>query len=155
MKKIFLIAGLIALALSAHAAQPQQDPAAKQKLPIYMQPTKEQRKAFKQRGKKIKQLAKQYRKATSADEKANIKAQMTQIVSDATDAGMNWALERVAAEKENLIAWEQKLQERQKSLEEIKTRRVEEILSGEAEQRYKLAKKRWKQEMKELKRKMK
>ena len=154
MKKIFLMMSIICLALCVYAA-PEKEPALGQKLPVYMHPTKDQRKAFKQRGKLIRQLTKKYRKATSSEEKAAIKAQLTQIISDATDANMAWALERVAAEKENLVMWEQKLQERQKNLAEIKARRVDEILSGEAEQRYKLAKKRWKKEMKEFKKNMK
>jgi len=154
MKKIFLIIGILCLAFSAQAAE-EQKPVSGQKLPVYMQPTQEQRKAFKQRNKQIHQLTKKYRKATTAEEKTKIKAQVTQIVSDATDANMAWALERVASEKENLTVWENKLKERQKNLEQIKARRVDEILSGEAEQRYKLAKKRWKKEMKEMKRNMK
>jgi phosphoenolpyruvate carboxylase len=120
-----------------------------------MHPTQEQRKAFKQRNKQIKQLTKKYRKAQSAEEKTAVKAELAQIISDTTDANMVWALQRVAAEKENLSVWEQKLRERQKNLEEIKARRVDEILSGEAEHRYKLAKKRWKKEMKEFKKSMK
>lgn len=156
MKKISLAVLIILSALALQAAEPKQEPtAATAQLPIYMQPTKEQRKVFKQRNKQIHQLAKKYRKASSAEEKAALKAQLTQIISDATDSSMAWALERVAAEKENLAVWENKLKERQKNLEQIKARRVEDILSGEAEQRYKLAKKRWKKEMKDFKKNMK
>ena len=154
MKKIFLIIGILCVLFSAQVALAQES-AENQKLPVYMHPTQEQRKAFKQRGKKIKQLTKQYRKAKSAEEKTAIKMQLTQIISDATEANMAWMLERVSAEKENLAVWEQKLQARQQNLEEIKARRVDEILSGEAEHRYKLAKKRWKKEMRELKKLMK
>ena len=156
MKKIFLFICSITFVVSAYAVEPQmQEPMANQKLPVYMHPTKEQRKEFKQRGKQIRQLTRKYRKATSSQEKSAIKTQLAQIVSDATDANMAWALERVSAEKANLEKWEQKLQEQQKKLNEIKARRVDEILSGEAEQRFKLAKKRWKKEMKELKKNMK
>ena len=143
------------MGLALHA-QPVQDSASQQgHLPVYMQPDKEQRKEFKQRRKQIRRLVKKYRKATSAAEKAAIKTQLEQIISDTTDAGMAWALGRVAAEKENLIRWEQKLQEQQQHLEQIKARRVDELLSGEAEQRFKLAKKRWKKEMKDFKKNMK
>ncbi|MBO7238841.1 MAG: hypothetical protein J6U96_06190 [Elusimicrobiaceae bacterium] len=152
MKKIilFLIAVFVLGAALPLAAQ-----TADKKLPVYMRPTKEQRLEFKQRNKQIRALTKKYRKAQTAEEKAAIKAQLTQIVSDATDASMAWAIERVAAEKENLISWEQKLQERQKNLDEIKARRVDEILSGEAERRFKLSTKRWKKEMTEMQKNMK
>ena len=143
------------LTLGVAAAQHPVQANADQKLPVYMQPSKEQRLQFKRRNKQIHQLTKKYRKAKTSEEKAVLKAQLMQIVSDATDASMAWALQRVAAEKENLAVWEQKLQQRQKNLEEIKTRRVDEILSGEAERRFKLAKKRWKKEMKEMKKNMK
>ena len=121
---------------------------------VVMRPTAEQRKIFKERSKKIRLLVKQYRKA-STDEKAVIKEQLAQIVSQATDESMAWAQARVAAEKENLAVWEQKLKERSENLDEIKAQRVEDLLSGEAQRRFELAKKRWKKEMKDLKKSMK
>ena len=154
MRKILLTVLVFAWVCSA-AAFAQNQETAGQKLPVYMHPTQEQRKAFKQRNKQIKQLTKKYRKTSSAEEKNAIREQLTQIISDATDANMAWALERVAAEKENLAVWEQKLQERQKNIAQIKERRVDEILSGEAEHRFKLARKRWKKEMQDLKKSMK
>ena len=155
MKKIFTFIMLSVLAVCCAQAQQPQQAAQANNLPVYMRPTQAQRKEFKQRNKEIRRLAKKYRKATSAQEKAAVKAQLSQIISDTTDAGMAWALERVAAEKKNLATWEQKLQERQKNLDEIKARRVDEILSGEAERRFKLAQKRWKKEMKDFKKSMK
>lgn len=122
-------------------------------LAFAVKPDKEQRKIFKQRNKQIRRLVKQYQKA-SAEQKPLIKEQLAQIVSEATDDSMAWATERVAAEKENLILWEQKLKEQQNHLDEIKAKRVEELLSGEAKHRYKLAKKRWKKEIKALKKSM-
>ena len=156
MKKIYIVLTAVLLAgMALQAQQPQEQRAPQGRLPVYMQPDKEQRKAFKQRGKQIRRLVKQYRKAKSSEEKAAIKEQLAQLVSQATDAGNAWALARVAAEKENLIRWEQKLQEQQAHLDEIKARRVEELLSGEAEQRFKLARKRWKKELQDFKKSMK
>ena len=117
-------------------------------------PDKAQRKIFKQQGKQIRRLVKQYQKA-SAQEKVAIKEQLSQIISQATDQSMAWAMQRVSSEKENLAQWERKLQERQAHLDEIKARRVDEILSGEAQHRFKLAKKRWKKEIRDLKKSMK
>ena len=93
--------------------------------------------------------------ALSEEEKAAIKEQLSQIVSQATDESMLWAQQRIDAEQANLEQWERKLQERREHLAEIKAQRVEDILTGEAEQRFKLAKKRWKKEIKELKKSMK
>lgn len=120
----------------------------------YMPPTPQQRAQFKKRNKQIKQLTKQYQKATSEEQKAEIKKQLAEIVSQSTDESMAWARALVAAEKANIAQWETKLQEREQNLEDIKARRVEEILSGEAQERFKLAKKRWKKEIKELKKSM-
>ncbi len=114
----------------------------------------ELKKRFKARGKEIRKLAKQYRKA-SASEKPQIKARLSRIVSEATDEGLTWSKERIAAERANLDRWEQKLREQEKDLPAVKAKRVDDILSGEAERRYKLAQKRWKREMKDHKRAMK
>lgn len=168
MLTVFIVTGAAAPCVRAQEAAIAQESAAAQEtaaplsaapapepLPVYMQPDKEQRKAFKQRGKQVRRLVKKYRKAKSSEEKTILKEQLAQIISDTTDANMAWALARVSAEKENLSHWEQKLQERQKKLDEIKARRVDELLSGEAEQRFKLAKKRWKKELQSFKQSMK
>lgn len=128
--------------------------AVKRPLALAVRPSKEQRKIFKQRNKQIQRLVKQYQKAT-AEQKPLIKQELAQIISTATDEGLAWSKQRIAAEKENLIQWEQKLQEQEKNLDTIKEKRVEEILSGEAKHRYKLAKKRWKKEIKALQKSMK
>lgn len=121
---------------------------------VVMRPTAQQRKLFKQRNKEIRQLVKQYRKA-SAQEKPAIKERLSQIVSEATDESMAFAKARIAAEKENLAVWEQKLREREENLAEVKAHRVDDLLSGEAQRRFELAKKRWKKEMKDFKKSMK
>lgn len=115
---------------------------------------KEQKKRFEKRNKEIKKLAKQYRKAKSEDKKAEIKARLLEIVSQATDESIAWSKERIAAVRANLNQWEKTLAEQEKNLPQVKAKRVEDILSGEAERRYKLAQKRWKQEMKDRKKQM-
>ena len=117
--------------------------------------TEEQRhKIFKQRNKEIRKLVKQYRKASSM-EKPKIKEQLAQIVSQATDEGLVWSKERIAAERANLNRWEAKIKEQETHLDEVKAQRVEDILSGEAERRHKLAQQRWKKEIKDRQKLMK
>lgn len=115
---------------------------------------KEQQKRFEKRNKEIKKLAKQYRKAKSDDKKAEIKARLLVIVSQATDESIAWGKERIAAVRANLDQWEKTILEQEKNLDQVKAKRVDDILSGEAERRYKLAQKRWKQEMKDRKKQM-
>lgn len=151
MKKCFVICCLL---LCAGFIWAQDDTSARRPLALAVRPSAEQRKLFKQRNKEIRRLTKQYRRA-SEEEKPSIKAQLAQLVSTATDEGLAWTKERIASEKANLDVWEQKLAQQEKNLEEIKARRVDEILSGEAERRYKLARKRWKKEMKAVRKSMK
>ncbi|MBR3604175.1 MAG: hypothetical protein IKL48_05855 [Elusimicrobiaceae bacterium] len=152
MKKIFLIFlfSLIGVCLRANETQQIQE---EKKDPAVV--TQSQRKKlFKQRNKEIRKLVKKYRKA-SAEQKSQIKTRLSEIVSQATDESIAWSKERISAEKENLLQWEKKLQEQEQHLPEVKARRVDEILSGEAERRHKLAKKRWKKELKDRKQRMK
>ncbi len=151
MKKCFVICCLL---LCAGFIWAQDGAAAQRPLALAVRPSAEQRKLFKQRNKEIRRLTKQYRRA-SEEEKPLIKEQLAQLVSTATDEGLAWTKERIASEKANLDVWEQKLAQQEKNLEEIKARRVDEILSGEAERRYKLARKRWKKEMKAVRKSMK
>ena len=153
---IFLLMGITSIGWAAEitANISQSAESIKRPLALAVRPSKEQRKIFKQRNKQIQRLVKQYQKAT-AEQKPLIKQELAQIISTATDEGLAWSKQRIAAEKENLIQWEQKLQEQEKNLDTIKEKRVEEILSGEAKHRYKLAKKRWKKEIKALQKSMK
>ncbi len=155
MKKIFLvmIVGILACGGYVYAAQNPENTAELSKQKVVLTP-KEQRKQFKARQKQIRKLVKQYRKA-SAEQKPVIKAQLAQIVSNATDEGIAWSKERISAERANLDQWEKKVLEQEQNLDQVKSRRVDDILSGEAERRHKLAQKRWKQEMKDRKKYMK
>ena len=154
MKK-WILPGLLIFvtALWTQAATETTEQPLSRPLALAVRPSAQQRKLFKQRSKKIRQLAKQYRKATD-EEKPLIKQQLLQLVSDATDEGIAWSKARIAEEKTNLALWEQKLAQQEEQLDEIKARRVEEILNGQARERYKLAKKRWKQEIRTLKKSM-
>lgn len=127
--------------------------AAEPEKPVLTQ--EELRERFEKRNKEIKKLAKAYRKAKSEEKKTEIKARLAEIVSEATDESMAWSKERIASVRANLDQWEITLQQQQANLEQIKAQRVEDILSGEAERRHKLAQKRWKQEMKDRKKYMK
>ena len=108
----------------------------------------EQKKAFEARRKLVKKLVKQYRKA-SDEQKPAIKARLAEVVSESVDANLAYVKERIAAERANLDNWEQKVQESEKNLDELKARRVEDLLSGEAKRKHKAAKKEWKKQIKE------
>lgn len=127
----------------------------KQETPFLAFSSEEQYKRFKARNKEIRKLAKAYRKAKTETKKAEIKARLSQIVSEATDEGLAWSKWRIAAERANLAQWEQKIAEQEKDLPGVKARRVDDILSGEAQRRHELAQKRWKKEMKDRKKYMK
>lgn len=113
----------------------------------------EQKKQFKARRKLIKKLVKAYHKAPEA-EKPAIKAQLTEVVSQGVDAGINYVKARITAERANLDNWEAKVKAEEADLPAVKAQRVEDLLSGEAKRKHKAAKKAWKKQMKEAKRHM-
>ena len=88
-------------------------------------------------------------------EKPAIKAQLTELVSVAVDNGLSYMKDRIAAERANLDNWEAKVKEQEANLDEVKTLRVEDLLSGAAEKKHKAAKKAWKKQIKEAKKKVK
>ncbi len=132
----------------APAAQEQKKADKKQNQTAKKATPAEQKKAFEARRKQIKKLVKKYRKA-SEEEKPAIKEQLSQIVSESVDAGLAYVKARIAAERANLDNWENKLQEDEKNLAQIKAKRVEDLLSGEAKRKHKAAQKAWKKQMKE------
>lgn len=168
MKKIILSSLAVCFSAALFAAQPEAAGAGAEKSAGYSQPNgadvvpaaklrpakkltpAEEKKAFESRRKLIDKLVKQYRKATEA-EKPAIKAKLTEAVSESVDAGMVYLENRIAAERANLDNWEGKLKEDQKNLPQIKARRVEDLISGEAKRKHKAAKKAWKKQMKEAK----
>lgn len=114
----------------------------------------ERKKQFKARRKLIKKLVRAYRKAPEA-EKPAIKAQLAEVVSQGVDAGISYVKDRITAERANLDNWEAKVKAEEADLPAVKARRVEDLLSGEAQRKYKAAKKARKKQMKEAKRWMK
>ncbi len=172
MKKFILAAGVLFFAANIFAqevqpaektgpeAGPQTVKAAKL-VPapknVQLQPLtpQEQKERFDARNKEIRKLTKRYRKTKSEEEKVQIKERLSEIVSEATDEGIAWSKERIAATRADMDRWEKMIREQEANLEQIKARRVDDILSGEAERRHKLAQKRWKQEMKDRKKWMK
>ena len=172
MKKFILAAGVLFFAANIFAQEVQPDektgpeagpqtvkaaklvPAPKN---VQLQPLtpQEQKERFDARNKEIRKLTKRYRKTKSEEEKVRIKERLSEIVSEATDEGIAWSKERIAATRADMDRWEKMIREQEANLEQIKARRVDDILSGEAERRHKLAQKRWKQEMKDRKKWMK
>ena len=151
MKKIILLLSLLSMtgiSFAADQTAAASIPPAAKKAKSFKQTPAEEKKAFKNRQKRIKKLVKQYRKA-SQSEKPAIKAEIAEVVSQSVDAGVAYVKARIAAERVNLDNWEAKLQEDEKNLDQIKARRVEELLSGEAERKHKAAQKKWKKQMKE------
>ncbi len=109
-----------------------------------------QKDAFKARRKEIKKLIKKYKKAPQA-EKAAIKAQLTELVSRHVDGQITYMKNRIAAERANLDNWEAKIKQDEANLDQVKAQRVEDLLSGAAQQKQKEAKKAWKKQMRKLK----
>ena len=108
------------------------------------------RAAFQARRKQIKELLKKYKKAAES-EKAAIKAELTQIVSQHVDAQLEYMKNRIAQERANLDNWEKKIQADEQNLAQVKAQRVEDLLSGEAKKKQKAARKAWKKQMKAVK----
>lgn len=114
---------------------------------------KEAKKAFKARRKLIKKLVKEYRRAPEA-EKPAVKARLAAVVSEGMELGLARAKAYIADQRANLDRWSAKLAEEEKDFSAAKARRVDDLISGEAERKYKQAKKDWKKQMKSAKRRM-
>lgn len=173
MKKVFLTAAVFVFAAAAFANTEKADNGAqagapaKCNIPVEAATVKpkdtaetpktltpaEQKKQFKARRKLIKKLVKAYRKAPEA-EKPAIKAQLAEAVSQGIDAGISYVKARIAAERANLDNWEAKVKAEEDNLPAVKAQRVEDLLSGEAKRKHKAAKKAWKKQIKEAKRRM-
>ncbi len=171
MKKIFLSLMVLCICSVSFAAQEkpvpdgkmsgQQNQAAEEKATVGTgqslasgKKSADPKKEFKVRQKKIKKLLKKYRKASN-EEKIIIKEELYQVVSQSIDSSIIYVKNRIAAERANLDNWEAKLQADEKNLDQIKARRVEELISGEAERKHKAAQKKWKRQMKEAKKELK
>lgn len=121
---------------------------------ITQQPTRSQlRKQFKERRKLIRKLVKEYHKS-SEQEQAVILAQLEQVVSEGTDAGLAYVKERIAAERLNLDSWEAKVKQDEANLDQIKKNRVAELLAKDAKKKHKARRKAWKKQLREAHKKM-
>ena len=145
MKKILVLLcllGVLAPAAAAHYAQP----AKAEKTAV----VSTQKAPFKARRKQIKELIKKYKKASAPDKPA-IKAELAAVVGEQVDAQLAYMKTRIAEERTNLDNWEAKIKADEANLPAVKAQRVEELLSGEAQQKQKAAKKAWKKQMKHVK----
>lgn len=149
MKKIMiaLLFLIVPVGITAQA-----DPAQLSKISV--QETKQRKKAFKERRNQIRKLVKQYKKASDAEKQA-IKARLEELVSQNTDEGMAYAKEKLAQEQAILASWEEKIKTDEANLAQLKAQQVEDLLSGTAKEKYKQAKKRWKAQVKALKKRWK
>lgn len=116
--------------------------------------TKQQRKIYKERNKKILKLTKQYHKASEA-QKPVIKAELAAIISQAMDDGIARSKQHIADSRTNLDKWEANIKTQEATLDQVKAKRVDDILSGEAERKHELAQKRWKAEIKAMQSRLK
>jgi hypothetical protein len=121
---------------------------------ISVQEIKQRKKMFKERRNEIRKLVKQYKKAPEA-EKQVIKTRLEELVSQNVDTAIRYAKERLAQEKDILAVWEQKLKTDEKNLPQLKAQQVDDLLAGTAKEKHKQAKKRWKTQVKAMKKRWK
>lgn len=112
----------------------------------------QQRSAFKARRKQINKLVRQYKKAP-AEEQPAIKAQLEELVSKDVDDGFAYMKQHIAQERARLDNWEKKIKADEANLVQVKERRVEDLLTGAAKKKHRQAKKAWKKQLKEQRRK--
>lgn len=117
------------------------------------QEIKQQKKAFQKRHKQIQQLVKQYKKATP-EQQASLKAELESLVSSQIEEGFLYAEKRLNHEQAQLDAWKDKLQEDKKNISQIKAERVDDLLTGAAKQKYKAARKAWKKQLKQARKRL-
>lgn len=132
--------------------QPQKDAQTELNVPVF-RTEKEAKKAFKIRRKQIKKLVKKYHKSAEAQKPA-VKAELAAVVSEGMDLGLLRAKAHIAAQRANLDRWAAKLADEEKDFTAAKARRVDDLISGEAERKYKEAKKAWKKQLKEAQKEM-
>ena len=157
MKKIIFSVGFLVLATGGFSAEepilslvPAPGTAAE---PTCAVSRAEQRKAFKARRKLVAKLVKAYHKA-SPEEQPAILAQLQEVVTQGTQAGLAYMKERIAAERANLDSWEAKIQQDEANITALNEQRVAELLAKDAKKQYKARRKAWKKQLKEARKKM-
>ena len=141
---VFLVVGL----LSGAVVSAQETVAMPTKQEI-----KQQKKVFQKRHKQIRQLVKQYKKA-APEQQASLKAEIESLVSSQIEEGLLYAEKRLNREQAQLDAWKDKLQEDKKNISQIKAERVDDLLTGAAKQKYKAARKAWKKQLKQARKRL-
>lgn len=158
MKKTVVILGVLFLMQVAFAAEQPilsvvPAPGTQGPEKVFSLTRAEQKKAFKARRKRIRQLVKAYHKATPQEQPA-ILAQLQELVSQSTQAGLTYIKEQIAAERANLASWEAKIKQDEANLAQINADRVAALLSKDAKKEHKARRKAWKKQIKEARKKM-
>ena len=157
MKKIVSLSVLLLISSVACAEQPSLSvvpaPGATVALVTQTVSRAEQKKQFKERRKHIRQLVKAYHKATPEEQPA-ILAQLKEVVTQGTQAGLVYVKERIAAERANLDSWEAKVKQDERNLAQINEQRVQALLAKDAKKQHKIRKKAWKQQIKQARKNM-
>lgn len=111
------------------------------------------RKALQARRKLIRKLVKAYHKASSAEQVA-IKAQLEQLVGESIEDSLARIKAQIASERANLSRWEEKIQQDEKNLAQLRKSRVEELLAKDAKAKHKARRKAWKKQIKAMRKQM-
>ena len=112
----------------------------------------QQRSEFKARRKEINKLVHQYKKVPATEQPA-IKARLEELVSQGMDESFVYMKQRIKEERARLDDWEKKIKADEANLPQVKAQRVEDLLTGAAKKKHRQAKKRWKKQLKEQRRK--
>lgn len=113
----------------------------------------ERKKQFKMRRKQIHKLVKAYHKA-SPEEQPAIRAELTQLVGENTEAGLAYIKARLAAERANLDRWEAKIKQDEANIAQLNEKRVDELLAKDAKKKHKTRRKAWKEQLRQAKKSM-
>lgn len=147
MNKIKIICLVISCLFIASPVTAQQVPATGQA----RQTVAQARRDFKARRKQINKLVRQYKKASDS-EKPAIKAQLEEVVSQSMDDGIAHMKQRLVEERTHLDQWEKKIKEDEANLPQLKAQWVDDLLTGEAKRKHRQAKKKWKKQLKQARR---
>lgn len=145
MKKLAIL--VVVLLLGGSCLWAQEVPAAQKSS---QQVTDTQRKkVFQARRKQIKKLVKKYKKANEADKPA-LYAELEKLVSLQMDDGLAYMQERLAEEQARLDRWKAHLKTRTENVQQTKEKWISDLLTGAAKQKHKKAKKAWKKQLQQM-----
>ena len=145
MKKLAIL--VVVLLFGGSCLWAQEVPAAQE---VSQQLTDVQRKKiFKARKKQIKKLVKKYKKASEADKPA-LYAELEKLVSLQMDDGLAYMQERLTEEQARLDQWKAHLKARTENVQQTKEKWISDLLTGAAKQKHKKAKKAWKKQLQQM-----